>query len=136
MPSELERGNRSGDEGGRGLSRRTFIARGAAATSLFMLAGYMPEWAWADPPPGLSDLFPTPPFSFKYDGTASSSLLSSWTKTVSTTTLANSVVQTTTTWNSGDGFEVTWVAKQYPDYPNVSWIVYFENTSGSTSAIL
>jgi alpha-galactosidase len=85
----------------------------------------------------LLDSDPQLPFSFLYDGKASSELLKTWEKKTATNKLDTNRTQYINTWTDNKtGLEVRCVAVEYSDYSAVEWTVYFRNTSTNNTPIL
>ena len=84
-----------------------------------------------------AELLENPPFSFTYGGTPSVTLLATWPKVISTSTLTNGSVQTAITWtDQTTGLQVRWIGNQYPGFTTCDWVVYFANTGSATSSTL
>jgi len=80
---------------------------------------------------------PELPFSFVYDGKASSELLKAWQKKVETNKLDNNRTQHTHIWtDEKTGLEVRCVSVEYSEYPAAEWTVYFRNTGTNNTPIL
>ena len=80
---------------------------------------------------------PKLPFSFIYDGKASSELLKTWQKKAETTILDSNRTQYTHIWtDTKTGLEVRSVAVDYSDYSAVEWTVYFRNTGTDNTPVL
>lgn len=70
-----------------------------------------------------------PPFSFKYGGTSSASLLSSWPRQLTSLNLDPNRTQHTIIWtHQQSGLEVRCVVIEYRDHPVCEWTVYLKNT--------
>jgi len=82
----------------------------------------------------LTDANP-PPFSFTYNGQASSILLPTWARSETDTILDANRTQHSITW-SNSSLELTCVATEYNDYPLVEWTVYLQNIGTATTPIL
>jgi len=83
---------------------------------------------------GLESLYP---FSFIYDGRHSNEILSQWQKQEQTKRLDEDRTQVTISWQEPSGrLKVIWDAICYRDFPALEWIVYFENTGNSDTAII
>lgn len=77
-----------------------------------------------------------PPFSFKYGGTPSTSLLSSWPRQV-TTVDVYSLARHVIVWTDvQSGLEVRCEMVEYRDYPVAEWTVYIKNVGTQNSGIL
>ncbi|HWH70222.1 MAG TPA: NPCBM/NEW2 domain-containing protein, partial [Candidatus Sulfotelmatobacter sp.] len=77
------------------------------------------------------------PFSFVYDGRASSELLSKWQRTQQTKTLDASRSERTITWTEPQtGLVLRCVVVQYATFPTVEWTLYFKNSGAQDSPIL
>ncbi|MGC8642975.1 MAG: hypothetical protein ACP5XB_24215, partial [Isosphaeraceae bacterium] len=77
-----------------------------------------------------------PPFSFLYNGRASSDLLRDWPAKYETTRLDANRTRHCRTWtDAGSGLEVRCVAVEYRDYPAVEWTVYFKNNGKQATPI-
>jgi Melibiase len=129
------------DQSTRRFSRRSLFAGGAAGAGALVVASAFPALVraagGATTAGALDDLLAAPPFSFTYGGTASATLLASWTKRTTTSTLADGSEQTLVTWTDPvSGLIVRWTALTYPGYPHVSWVVAFENGGRSNSAAI
>jgi alpha-galactosidase len=82
----------------------------------------------------LLDANPRLPFSFIFDGEASSELLKTWQKKAETIKLDDNRTQYTQIWtDSKTRLEVRCVAVEYSDFPAVEWTVYFKNTGSINS---
>jgi alpha-galactosidase len=80
---------------------------------------------------------PQLPFSFMYDGKASSELLKTWEKKTATNKLDSNRTQYIHTWTDNNtGLEVRCVAVEYSDYSAVEWTVYFKNTGTNDTPVL
>jgi alpha-galactosidase len=80
---------------------------------------------------------PQLPFSFLYDGKATSELLKTWQKKTETTKLDNKRTQYTRFWTEiKTGLEVRCVALEYADFPLIEWTVYLKNTGINNTANL
>jgi alpha-galactosidase len=82
------------------------------------------------------DFVNDPPFSFRYGGVSSHSLLAGWSPSSSTVALDAVRTQQTVTWTGTSGLVVRCVAVTYADFPVVEWTVHFENTGGSNTPTL
>ncbi len=82
--------------------------------------------------------FKAAPFSFVYDGHASSNLLGAWVRTVpGQFPSANGTEQTTIWTDPSSGLRVRCVAVSYSDFPTVEWtVVYFKNIGTNDTGIL
>ncbi|MBP5738995.1 MAG: alpha-galactosidase, partial [Abditibacteriota bacterium] len=77
------------------------------------------------------------PFSFKYGGASSDTLLPGWNKTETVETPDDvSVKRTTTYTDPATGLEVKMVAVDYGDFPFTEWTVYFTNKGASDTPLL
>jgi alpha-galactosidase len=124
---------------GGGVSRRTALGAGAALAA----AAVLPVWGsarsapvFASPPPtilAMTQLLSTPPFSFTYDGVASTTLLPTWPKTTATATQPDGRIRRTVTWTAPDGLKVVWVGDEYPGHTTLSWTVTFTKTGTGNS---
>ena len=84
------------------------------------------------------NLFPgskIPPFSFTYDGQPSSSLLPSWKRTETRSTLDAHRSEHVVNW-SHDALQVKCVAVEYNDYPATEWTVYLKNIGATNTPLL
>ena len=80
---------------------------------------------------------PQLPFSFIYDGKASSELLKTWQKKAETTILDSNRNQYAHIWtDTKTGLEVRCVSVEYSDFPSLEWTVYFKNTGTINTPIL
>ena len=80
---------------------------------------------------------PLLPFSFLYDGKASSELLNKWQKKSETKKLDQNRTQYHQVWtDSQTGLEVRCVSVEYWDYPVVEWTVYIKNAGTTNTPIL
>jgi alpha-galactosidase len=85
----------------------------------------------------LLSTYPDLPFSFIYDGKASSELLKTWQKKTEIAKLDSNRTQYTHIWtDEKTGLEVKCVSVDYSDYSAVEWTVYFRNTGTDNSPIL
>ncbi|MDO8210346.1 alpha-galactosidase [Conexibacter sp. CPCC 206217] len=139
MERDVQSGDRSSSRSR--FNRRDFLAGGAAGAGALVLASAFPSLvragSGAAPAGALDDLLAAPPFSFTYGGVGSAGLLARWPQRTTTQTLANGAEQTTVTWTDAtSGLIVRWTATEYPGYPNLSWIVEFENGGRSNSSTL
>lgn len=79
----------------------------------------------------------TQPFSFTYNGRSSSALLSTWSKTMTTTQLDAQRTQRDITWTDPTTkLQVQCSSVQYANYPVVEWTTYFRNTGTSNTPLL
>jgi alpha-galactosidase len=77
------------------------------------------------------------PFSFIYDGQASSNVLASWRLADKSETLdGHRTERTITLTDPGTGLEVRCVSVTYNDFPTVEWTLYFKNTGTADTALL
>ncbi|HQG62983.1 MAG TPA: alpha-galactosidase [Bacteroidales bacterium] len=80
---------------------------------------------------------PLLPFSFLYDGEASSELLKTWQTKTEVNKLDNDRTQYTYIWtDSITGLEVRCMLVEYSDYPSVEWTVYFKNNGKDNTPCL
>src|SRR5947209_555585 len=77
-----------------------------------------------------------PPFSFRYDGKASTALLPTWQVRHATAQAPQSTRRTLIYTDSQTGLEVRCVATEYADFPAVEWGVTFRNKGTQDSPIL
>jgi alpha-galactosidase len=78
-----------------------------------------------------------PSFSFTYDSQASSSLLSSWTRSETDSTLDGNRARHVLTWtNAGSDLQIKCVAVEYADFPVVEWTVYLKDIGDKSTPIL
>lgn len=69
------------------------------------------------------------PFSFQFDGKASSEFLKTWQKKTETCKIDEDRTQFIYTWKDNEtGLEVRCVSTEYSDYPVIEWTVYLKNT--------
>jgi alpha-galactosidase len=74
------------------------------------------------------------PFSFRYDGKGSASLLSRWPLQKQG---QNADPQQEFIWtDAASGLRITWRVRRFGDYPAVEWVLTFENTGASDTPIL
>ncbi|MBU3666451.1 MAG: hypothetical protein FGM15_11340 [Chthoniobacterales bacterium] len=78
-----------------------------------------------------------PPFSFRYGGQASSSLLKNWkfshdTRQLDSQRTAHTLVYT----DPATGLQVRCEVVEYADFPTVEWTIYFKNTGAADTPIL
>ncbi|GAA2008511.1 alpha-galactosidase [Nakamurella flavida] len=81
----------------------------------------------------MSEVLQNPPFSFRYDGVPSSTLLPAWTKTTATANQPDGRTRRTITWTAPDGLEVRWIGDEYPGFTTLSWTVYFTHKGTAQS---
>lgn len=80
---------------------------------------------------------PVLPFSFKYNGRASSGFLKTWEKQTETNNIGPDKTQSTYRWKDPEtGLEVRCVSVEYSDFPVVEWTVYFRNTGTGSTPVL
>jgi alpha-galactosidase len=80
---------------------------------------------------------PKLPFSFIFDGKASSDLLKTWQKKTETNKVDINRTQYIITWTDNKtGLEVRCLAVEYSDFSVIDWTVYFKNTGTSNTPIL
>jgi len=78
-----------------------------------------------------------PPFSFVYDGRASSEWLAQWQQERTSRPLDARRTERTRRWTDPrTGLQVRWVAVEYADFPTVEWTLYFNNTGTNDTPIL
>jgi len=78
-----------------------------------------------------------PPFSFIYDGKASTELLKSWKGSGSRQRLDPKRTEHTLTYaDPAGGLDVRCVAVEYEDFPTVEWTLYFKNSGSVDTPIL
>lgn len=77
------------------------------------------------------------PFSFLYDGKASSEFLQNWEYKAESRNLDENRIQNNQLWTDPQtGLEVCCEAVEYSDYPVVEWTVYFKNTGTGNTPVL
>ncbi len=77
------------------------------------------------------------PFSFVYEGKASSEILAGWKREFGGQELAGGRRASTVSWTEPkSGLVVRCEAIWYPDFPTVEWVLYFKNGGGSDTALL
>lgn len=77
------------------------------------------------------------PFSFRYGGVSSVSLLPTWKKEESTSRLDKNRVQHVATWTDpATGLQIRCETVEYSDFPAVEWTVYLKNTGSENTPIL
>ena len=78
------------------------------------------------------------PFSFLYDGKPSNVILDTWkiTRTAPTTQPDGSEVSATRWTEPKSGLSVTWQFKRFPQESAADWVLYFENTGKTDTAIV
>lgn len=77
------------------------------------------------------------PFSFKYEGQSSATLLPQWQRTFSAQQLDENRTQRTVTYTDpSTKLKVECVAVEYKDFPTVEWTLYFTNTGSSNTPII
>ena len=80
---------------------------------------------------------PQLPFSFQFDGKASSELLKTWQKKTETSKLDKNRTQFIHTWTDNkSGLEVRCVSVEYSDFPVVEWTVYLKNSGNENTPII
>ncbi|MCX6225553.1 MAG: alpha-galactosidase [Bacteroidia bacterium] len=85
----------------------------------------------------LTNVNPLLPFSFLYDGKASSELLKTWQKKTETKRLDKYRTQYTHLWTDDKtGLEVRCVSVEYSDFSAVEWTVYFKNSGTGNPPVL
>jgi alpha-galactosidase len=87
--------------------------------------------------PGRKPYDTQPPFSFRYDGKASSEFLGQWKLERNSQKLDDQREQLTLNWSDPQsGLCARCVGVQYKDYPTVEWTLYFKNTGAADSPVL
>jgi len=79
---------------------------------------------------------PQPPFSFVYDGKASSTLLKSWTREAERRSAADREQYRVHWTDPVTGLKVSASATAFKDFPAVEWVLSFENTGQQDTPIL
>ncbi len=81
--------------------------------------------------------FPGPPFSFQYNGQASSTLLGDWTRTNGSAKADKGVTSYWSAWRDPKtGLECRMEAKEFSDFPAAEWVLKFKNTGDADTPIL
>ncbi len=77
------------------------------------------------------------PFSFRYGGEPSQSLLSKWHLRTREAPGNSYSHQTELTWNDpGSGLEVEWDVKRFTDFPAIEWTLWFANRGDKDTLLL
>jgi alpha-galactosidase len=78
------------------------------------------------------------PFSFLYDGKPSDTILDTWkaTRTKPEKGQDGKEISSTTWTDPKTGLAVTWQVTRFPDCPAVDWVLHFENTGKTDTAII
>ncbi len=91
-------------------------------------------------PPVSDDIFmlssAAVPFSFKYNGVASSEFISKWNRKAEKQDNADRVCYTTSYTDPVTGLVVTATATAFKEYPAVEWLLNFENTGSADTPII
>jgi alpha-galactosidase len=77
-----------------------------------------------------------PPFSFRYGGKSSATLLSAWHQTEAETKGNGQTVRIVKWTDPKTGLEVKATITSYHDFPAVEWVLHFTNTGSSDTPIL
>jgi alpha-galactosidase len=77
------------------------------------------------------------PFSFDYNGSASTKALETWSRATKTRELDETRKEHTTIWHDPrTALEIRYVAVEYADFPVIEWTVYFKNLGRADTPIL
>ncbi len=113
------------------------LSRSAAAGSRTTSAEIGLKQNWADanllaPADGT-----VPPFSFKYGGKDSRSIMGGWGRNTSSRKLDDDRTEHTITWTDPkSGLVVALVAVDYRDFPTIEWTLHFKNTGTVDAPLL
>lgn len=118
-----------------GMGRRRFLQAGAALGAT-AFATTLPANAFAASAPLAAAGGNNLPFSFTYGGKPSAQLLPQWPSTRQKTSNNGRMVTTTVWTDPATGLQVTWESTAYSGFPTVSWVVHFQNTGSTRSAVL